>query len=71
MNAIRQRLRRLRRGFTLVEVSLALLVLSVGVLTAYALFPEGLNAGRAATSGPDEARPAVARMDPGFVLDLE
>lgn len=55
MNAIRQRLRRLRRGFTLVEVSLALLVLSVGVLTAYALFPEGLNAGRAATSDTQSA----------------
>ena len=55
MNAIRQRLRRLRRGFTLVEVSLALLVLSVGVLTAYALFPEGLNAGRAATADTQSA----------------
>jgi len=31
-----------RRGFTLVEVALALLVITVGVLGAFALFPQGL-----------------------------
>ncbi len=33
---------RKRRGFTLVEVALALLVITVGVLGAFALFPQGL-----------------------------
>lgn len=38
-----------RAGFTLVEVSLALLVLSVGVLGAFALFPHGLAESRMAS----------------------
>jgi len=37
-----KRLLRRRRGFTLVEVSLALLVMAVGVLGAFALFPHAL-----------------------------
>ncbi len=40
---------RARRGFTLVEVCLALLVLSVGVLGAFALFPHGLVESQAAS----------------------
>lgn len=31
-----------RQGFTLIEVSLALLVISIGILGAFALFPHGL-----------------------------
>lgn len=49
MRARSKLVRLLKRGFTLVEVSLALLVMSVGVLTAYALFPEGLNASKSAS----------------------
>jgi prepilin-type N-terminal cleavage/methylation domain-containing protein len=41
-------LRALRRGFTLIEVSLALLVVAVGVLGAFALFPHGLAESKAA-----------------------
>ncbi len=37
-----------RRGFSLVEVSLALLVVSVGVLGAFALIPAGLSTNRIA-----------------------
>lgn len=37
-----------RRGFTLIEVSLALLVVAVGVLGAFALFPHGLAESKAA-----------------------
>lgn len=56
MHTSARRNRCLRKAFTLVEISLALLVLSVGVLTAYALFPEGLRAGKAAT---DETQAAL------------
>lgn len=35
--------RRSRRGFSLVEVALALLVVSVGILGAFSLFPAGLK----------------------------
>jgi len=38
-----------RRGFTLIEVSLALLVISIGVLGAFALFPHGLAEARLAS----------------------
>lgn len=41
-------LRALRRGFTLIEVSLALLVVAVGILGAFALFPHGLAESKAA-----------------------
>ncbi len=35
-------------GFSLVEVSLAILVAGVGLMAVFALFPSGLDAGRAA-----------------------
>ncbi len=38
-----------RRGFTLIEISLALLVISIGVLGAFALFPHGLAEGQMAS----------------------
>jgi prepilin-type N-terminal cleavage/methylation domain-containing protein len=37
-----------RAGFSLVELSLAILVVAVGLLAAYGLFPSGLNAGKRA-----------------------
>lgn len=43
-------------GFTLVEIALALLVISVGMLALFGLFPVGLNANRAAL---DETRAAM------------
>lgn len=39
---------RSRYGYSLVEVSLALLVIGVGMLAVFALFPEGLGAARRA-----------------------
>lgn len=39
-----------RRGFTLVEVCLALMVVSIGVLGAFALFPHGLAEARLASA---------------------
>lgn len=39
-----------RRGFTLVEVSLALLVMAVGVLGAFALFPHALSESQRASA---------------------
>lgn len=44
------RIRRFARGFTLVEVALALLVVSVGILGAFSLFPSGLAASKEAVS---------------------
>ncbi len=41
--------RKLRQGFTLVEISLALLVISIGVLGAFSLFPHGLAEGQLAS----------------------
>lgn len=40
---------RRRNGFTLIEISLALLVISIGVLGAFALFPHGLAEGQMAS----------------------
>ena len=37
----------LRRGFSLVEVSLAIFVVSIGLLTLFTLFPKGLKQGEA------------------------
>lgn len=37
----------IRAGFSLVEVALALLVVSVGIMAAFGMFPGGLDAGRA------------------------
>lgn len=57
-----------RSGYSLVEISLALLVIAVGFLTAFALFPEGLNQARRSVQETEIAAFA------GFVfsgLDLE
>lgn len=44
---MRRRVNRIcQGGYSLVEISLALLVIAVGFLTAFALFPEGLNQAR-------------------------
>lgn len=40
--------RELRAGYSLVEVTLALLVVAIGLTATFALFPEGLRAARAA-----------------------
>jgi uncharacterized protein (TIGR02598 family) len=45
-----------REGFTLIEVALALLVISIGLLALFGLFPIGLDANRAAL---DETRAAL------------
>jgi prepilin-type N-terminal cleavage/methylation domain-containing protein len=45
-----------RAGFSLVEVSLAILVVAVGLLAVYGLFPSGLNASKRAT---DEVQAVV------------
>jgi len=41
---------RARAGYSLVEVTLALLVVAIGLTATFALFPEGLRATRAAVS---------------------
>lgn len=41
---------RTRSGFTLVEVSLAILVVGLGLLSLFSLFPSGLRSGEEATS---------------------
>lgn len=45
-----------RKGFTLVEIALALLVISIGLLALFGLFPVGLEANKAAL---DETRAAL------------
>lgn len=45
-----QRRRKARAGYSLVEVTLALLVVAVGLTATFALFPEGLQAARAAVN---------------------
>ena len=45
---MRKTARSCRKGFSLVEVSLALLVVGVGMMGAFALFPAGLDAGKLA-----------------------
>ncbi|HBA84950.1 MAG TPA: hypothetical protein DCZ95_12720 [Verrucomicrobia bacterium] len=42
-------------GYSLVEVSLALLVVAIGLLAVFGLFPEGLNATRAAVDDTEVA----------------
>jgi type II secretory pathway pseudopilin PulG len=48
MNKEAQRRREARAGYSLVEVTLALLVVAIGLTATFALFPEGLRATRAA-----------------------
>lgn len=50
MNPIRNRGHKTRAGYSLVEVTLALLVVAIGLTATFALFPEGLRATRAAVS---------------------
>ena len=45
-----------RAGFSLVEVALALLVVTVGIMAVFGLFPSGLDAGKASL---DETRAAM------------
>lgn len=52
-----------KAGFSLVEVSLALLVATMGVLAVYSLFPEGLGAVRRAVDASESSAFA------GFVFD--
>lgn len=49
-----------RRGFTLVEVALALLVVSIGIMSLFALFPRGLESG---TNAINEMRAAAFAED--------
>lgn len=51
-----------RQGFSLAEVAVALLVVSIGILAAFGLFPSGIQAGRASL---DETR-AVFFADEAF-----
>ncbi len=44
-----------RSGFSLVEVSLAMLVVALGVMTVFALFPQALDSGRRATEAGEVA----------------
>jgi prepilin-type N-terminal cleavage/methylation domain-containing protein len=46
----------MRQGFTLIEIALALLVTSIGLLALFGLFPVGLEANKAAA---DETRTAM------------
>ena len=50
MKTRKKRRRRARAGYSLVEVTLALLVVAVGLTATFALFPEGLQATRAAVN---------------------
>ena len=50
MKTRERRRRRARAGYSLVEVTLALLVVAVGLTATFALFPEGLQATRAAVN---------------------
>ena len=50
MNATKQIRRAPRAGYSLVEVTLALLVVAIGLTATFALFPEGLKSTRAAVS---------------------
>ena len=44
-----------RAGYSLVEVTLALLVVAIGLVATFALFPEGLRATRAAVDDTEIA----------------
>lgn len=50
-----QRRRKTRAGYSLVEVTLALLVVAIGLTATFALFPEGLQAARAAVNDTEIA----------------
>ena len=50
-----ERRQRRRSGYSLVEVSLALLVIGIGLLAVFALFPEGLGAARRAVDDVETA----------------
>ncbi len=50
-----RRRRESRAGYSLVEVTLALLVVAIGLTAAFALFPEGLRAARAAVDDTEIA----------------
>jgi len=50
MNRRTNKRRAARAGYSLVEVTLALLVVAIGLTATFALFPEGLRATRAAVS---------------------
>ena len=55
MKAIETRRREARAGYSLVEVTLALLVVAIGLTATFALFPEGLQAARAAVNDTEIA----------------
>lgn len=50
-----QKIRRRKRGYSLVEVSLALLVVAIGLLTTFALFPDGLDLSRKSVDATEAA----------------
>ena len=51
----RDRKNKTRAGYSLVEVTLALLVVAIGLTATFALFPEGLKASRAAVDDSEAA----------------
>ena len=55
MEFLRNRSRKSRAGYSLVEVTLALLVVAIGLTATFALFPEGLQATRAAVDDTEIA----------------
>ena len=55
MKAQRNERRAFRAGYSLVEVTLALLVVAIGLTATFALFPEGLKATRAAVDDTEIA----------------
>lgn len=55
MKKNRNKQRKSRGGYSLVEVTLALLVVAIGLTATFALFPEGLRASRAAVDDTEIA----------------
>lgn len=55
MKTCEQEKRKSRAGYSLVEVTLALLVVAIGLTATFALFPEGLRATRAAVDDTEIA----------------
>ncbi len=55
MELFRNKCRESRAGYSLVEVTLALLVVAIGLTATFALFPEGLKATRAAVDDSEIA----------------
>lgn len=55
MKTAKARRRDRRAGYSLVEVTLALLVVAIGLTATFALFPEGLRATRAAVNDTEMA----------------